>query len=67
MGSTSKGFCSYMFEEFPSAFESPFSRELLENIVEESEKIDSIAERCEWLYNIIPEVTLNEVRNFLLR
>lgn len=67
MENISKSFCLYMFEEFPSAFESPFSRGLLENIVVESEKIDSIAERCEWLCNVIPEVTLDEVRNFLLR
>ena len=67
MQNISKNFCSYMFEEFPSAFESPFTRELLENVVRESEKIERISERCEWLANILPEVTLSELRDVMLR
>lgn len=67
MQNISKSICSYMFEEFPTAFNSPFAREFLENVIEESEKIESIAERCEWLAKIIPEVTLNELRDVMLR
>ena len=67
MQNISKNFCSYMFEEFKSVFISPFARELLENVVEESEKIESISERCEWLANILPEVTLSELRDIMLR
>ena len=67
MQNISKSLCSYMFEEFKSVFTSPFARELLENVVEESEKIESISERCEWLANILPEVTLSELRDVMLR
>ena len=67
MQNISKNLCSYMFEEFKSVFTSPFARELLENVVEESEKIESISERCEWLANILPEVTLSELRDVMLR
>ena len=56
-----------MFEEFQSAFTSTFARELLENVIEESEKIESISERCQWLANILPEVTLRELRDVMLR
>ena len=67
MQNISKNLCSYMFKEFPNAFTSTFARELLENVVEESEKIESISERCEWLVNILPEVTLGELRDVMLR
>lgn len=58
---------NYIISEFPTAFTTPFSRELLDNILEESEKIECIADRCEWLSKIIPEIRLNEVRDILLR
>lgn len=67
MQNISKNLCSYMFEEFQSAFTSTFARELLENVIEESEKIESISERCQWLANILPEVTLRELRDVMLR
>lgn len=58
---------SYIISEFPIAFTIPFCRELLDNILDESEKIECIADRCEWLSKIIPEIRLNEVRDILLR
>lgn len=67
MQNISKNLCSYVFEEFQSVFTSTFARELLENVVEESENIESISERCEWLANILPEVTLSELRDIMLR
>ena len=67
MQNISKTLCSYMFEEFTNTFHSPFARELLENVIEESEKIELISERCEWLAKMLPEVTLKELRNVMLR
>ena len=67
MENISMQLCAYMFEEFHSAFETPYARMLLENIVEESEKIKLISERCEWLAKILPEVTVFELRNIMLR
>lgn len=67
MQNISLNLCSYMFAEFPSAFNSPFGRELLVNVIEESEKIELISERCEWLAKILPEVTLSELRDVMLR
>ena len=58
----------YILEEFPSAFlNNPFARDLLENILTESEKIESIAERCDYLARMIPEVNISEIRDILLR
>lgn len=57
----------YILEEFPSSMRSPFARDLLTNVLDESEKIECIAERCEWLAKMIPEITLEEIRNILLR
>ena len=58
----------YILEEFPSAFlNNPFARGLLENILTESEKIESIAERCDYLARMIPEVNISEIRDILLR
>ena len=67
MQNISKIFCSYMFTAYKSAFTSTFAKELLENVVKESEKIESISERCEWLANILPRVTLSELRDVMLR
>ena len=67
MNNISKNLCSYLFEEFPISCYSPFAKNLIENIVKESEKIELISERCEWLANIIPEVTLKELRDVMLR
>ena len=67
MQNISKNLCSYLFEEFPISSYSPFTRNLIENIIEESEKIELISERCEWLAKIIPEVTLNELRDVMSR
>ena len=67
MSNLSKQLYIYMCDEFPSVFINPGARELLENVLEESEYIECIAERCEWLAKILPEVTLQEIRNVILR
>jgi hypothetical protein len=58
---------NYIISEFPTVFTTSFSRQLLDNILIESEKIGCIADRCEWISNVIPEIRLNEVRDILLR
>lgn len=58
---------NYIISEFPAVFETSFARELLDNILEESEKIENIAERCDWLARMIPEVRSTEIRDLLLR
>ena len=67
MENISKQLQLYMLEEFPSVFVNSYARELLENVLMESEKIQCIAERCEWLAKILPEVSLQELRNVMLR
>lgn len=57
----------YISEEFPYGMRSPCARDLVSNVLDESEKITCIAERCEWLAKMIPEITLEEIRNILLR
>ena len=51
-------FLQYMFEEFPSAFENPFSRELLENVVDYGikNKTESKNSLYYYLSGMIPEV-----------
>ncbi|GEM_PF-4616411 len=58
---------NYIISEFPTAFETAFARDMLDNILEESEKIENIAERCDWLARMIPEVRSTEIRDILLR
>jgi len=58
---------NYIINEFPAAFTTPYSREMLDNILEESEKIESISARCEWISMMIPEIRLNEIRDILLQ
>ena len=58
---------NYIISEFPAAFETSFARDLLDNVLEESEKIENIAERCDWLARMIPEVRSTEIRDILLR
>ena len=57
----------YIIIEFPSVFTTHFSRDLLYNILEESQKIESMSERSEWLDKILPQITLREIRDILLR
>lgn len=57
----------YIISEFPTAFETSYARDMLDNILEESEKIENIAERCDWLAKMIPEVRSTEIRDILLR
>lgn len=58
---------NYIISEFPSAFTTHFANDMLANILEESEIIESISERCEWLAKMIPEVRLIEIKDILLR
>ncbi len=58
---------NYIKDEFPGTTNTHFANDMLQNILEESEKIDSIAERCDWLAKMIPQITVNEIRNILLR
>lgn len=59
---------NYILEEFPTAFSfNHFAVTMLDNILAESEKIESVAERCDWLAEMIPEITVAEIRDILLR
>lgn len=58
---------NYIISEFPMAFETSFARDMLDNILEESEKIENIADRCDWLAKMIPQVRSTEIRDILLR
>lgn len=58
---------NYIIDEFSSVFHNSFTREMLRNILDESEKIESISERCKWLDKMIPQIRLDEIRNILLR
>lgn len=58
---------NYILDEFPEVFRTHFASDMLDNILIESEKIESISERCEWLTKMIPQVSLSEIRDILLR
>ena len=58
---------NYVISEFPTAFTTQFGRDMLSNILDESEKIECVSERCEWLCKMIPEIRLSEIRDILLR
>ena len=58
---------NYILNEFPEAFSTRFAADMLDNILAESEKFDCISERCEWLDKMIPQVSLGEIRDILLR
>ena len=58
---------SYILEEFQMVFTTTFARDLLENILIESQKIERMSDRCEWLSKILPEISLREIRDVLLR
>lgn len=58
---------NYIKDEFPGATNTHFADDMLQNILEEAEKIESIAERCEWLAKIIPQINVSEIRDILLR
>ena len=58
---------NYIISEFPMALETSFARDMLDNILEESEKIENIAERCDWLARMIPQISSTAIRDILLR
>jgi len=57
----------YIITEFPEAFKTHFACDMLCNILTESEKFKDIGEACEWLSEMIPEVTLKEIRDLIMR
>lgn len=57
----------YIEYYFSEGLTTHFARDMLENILIESEKIESISERCEWLAKMIPQVRITEIREILLR
>ena len=58
----------YLLDEFPKGINSIFARDMVCNILVESEKISNISERCEWLANMFcPNVSIKEIRDILLR
>lgn len=61
------GLYHYIIEEFPSVYTTCYTRDLLQNVLIESMKIESVAERCEWLNRILPQMSLSEIRDVLLR
>ena len=44
-----------------------FTTDMLDDILDQSEKIECISERCEWLSERIPYITHSEIRDILLR
>lgn len=58
---------NYILAEFPSTFMTFYAIELLANVLVESEKIKSISERCNWLSRMLPQMSLSEIRDILLR
>ncbi|PJJ26707.1 hypothetical protein [Lacrimispora celerecrescens] len=58
---------NYIISKFPTELETSFARDMLDNILEESEKIENIAERCDWLAKMIPQISSTEIRDILLR
>ena len=67
MSNEMRNLYTYILEEFPTVYTSHYTRDLLFNILFESEKIVNIGERCEWLSRILPEMSLREIRDVLLR
>lgn len=67
MDNEMRNFYEYIITEFPTVFTTHFSRDLLYNILKESQKIECMAKRCDWLGKILPQVQVTEIRNILLR
>lgn len=61
------GFLEHMFEEFPSAFETPFSREMLENIVDYGMKYHNVSKNGMYYYlkDMLPEVEARDLVPFM--
>lgn len=57
----------YLLIEYPAYFNSDYVTDMLYNILVESQKIDSMSLRCNWLDKMIPGVRLSEIRDVLLR
>ena len=67
MSNDMKNLYAYILNEFSMSFETRFTRDLLYNILHESESIECVSERCEYLNRILPQITLTELRDILLR
>ena len=58
----------YLLDEVHKGINSIFARDMVCNILAESEKISNISERCEWLAKMFcPNVSIKEIRDILLR
>lgn len=55
----------YLFSEFPTAFESNFAREMLENILEFSQSFDDLNIQFAFVQKMIPEIHVNELLQFV--
>lgn len=59
-------FKDFMFNEFPTAFETSFAREMLENILYYAESLGDETEQYNFLTNMIPQVSDYELRKVFL-
>jgi len=58
---------NYVLDMAPIASPSNYISDMLENILDQSEKIECIHDRCEWLSKMLPNITDKEIRDILLR
>lgn len=56
----------FLFEEFPSVFETSFAREMLENILNYAESLGDETEQYNFLTVMIPQVSDRELRKVFL-
>lgn len=59
-------FANYMFEEFPSVFETSFAREMLQNILDYAESLGDKSKQYNYLSAMLPQVTNSELRKVSL-
>lgn len=55
----------YIFDEFPTVFETSFACEMLDNILSESEEIKDINYQVIYLTEMIPQIKEHEIRLFI--
>lgn len=56
----------YLWSEFPEPMKTHFTYDLVENIIDYAEEhCDGLEEAHEFLVNMIPEVTMEEIEPFI--
>lgn len=60
-------FENFMWDEFPSVFESVFSRQMLENILDYAEALGDESEQYNFLRKMIPQVSDFELKMYLYK